>query len=113
MFDRRLKLDKFDYNQTCSQIATMIEGLSGREISKLAVAWQVCTGFADNLLFISLLRLQASAYASHDGLLTEKMVMERVSDAIEQHKRKLEWQAEEERVKRAGLTSKERAYSVI
>ena len=32
---------QFDYSVKCSQIAAIAEGLSGREISKLAVAWQV------------------------------------------------------------------------
>ena len=38
---RRLKVDEFDYDQKCSEIAQIIEGLSGREISKLGVGWQV------------------------------------------------------------------------
>ncbi|CAG2102221.1 unnamed protein product [Medioppia subpectinata] len=93
---RRLKLDKFDYNETCNKIAQLIDGLSGREISKLGVSWQ------------------ASAYASHDGLLTEQMIMERVYDSIEQHKHKLEWQADEERTKRSGpLVPKSTSHAVI
>jgi len=32
---------QFDYNAKCSEIAEQTEGLSGREISKLGVAWQV------------------------------------------------------------------------
>jgi len=32
---------EFDYGAKCSQIAELGEGLSGREISKLGVAWQV------------------------------------------------------------------------
>lgn len=39
----RLKLAEFDYSAKCSEIARMTEGLSGREISKLGVAWQVWT----------------------------------------------------------------------
>jgi len=38
---RRLKVAQFDYVEKCSQIAENTEGLSGREISKLGVAWQV------------------------------------------------------------------------
>lgn len=72
----------FDYGETCSEIAKKLEGLSGREIAKLAVAWQ------------------ASAYASEDGVLTREMMMARVEDAIVQHGRKMQWQADEERVKR-------------
>lgn len=38
---RRLKLAQFDYGKKCSDIAKLTEGMSGREISQLAVAWQV------------------------------------------------------------------------
>ena len=38
---RRLKVAQFDYGAKCSEIAERAEGLSGREISKLGVAWQV------------------------------------------------------------------------
>lgn len=34
-------MDQFDYTKVCSDIAKIAEGLSGREISKLGVAWQV------------------------------------------------------------------------
>lgn len=34
-------MDQFDYNSVCSRIAEMADGLSGREIAKLGVAWQV------------------------------------------------------------------------
>ena len=75
-------MDDFDYNSACSEIATLLDGHSGREISKLAVAWQ------------------ASAYASESGILTKDMMMSKVADSIEQHKRKMDWQADEERLKR-------------
>uniref|UniRef100_A0A8K9Y3W4 AAA+ ATPase domain-containing protein n=1 Tax=Oncorhynchus mykiss TaxID=8022 RepID=A0A8K9Y3W4_ONCMY len=39
----RMKLAQFDYGQKCSNIAIRAEGMSGREISKLGVAWQVST----------------------------------------------------------------------
>lgn len=52
-------------------IAGQVEGMSGREIAKLGVAWQ------------------ASAYASSDGILTEKMIMEKVKDAVQQHRQKV------------------------
>lgn len=68
---RRLKVDQFDYSALCSKMAGMTEGMSGREIAKLGVAWQ------------------AAAYASADGLLTEKMVLDRCLDAIKQHKQKV------------------------
>lgn len=45
--------------------------MSGREISKLGVAWQ------------------AAVYASENGVLTEKMVMERCEAAAVQHKQKV------------------------
>ena len=38
---RRLKVDKFDYGVKCTEIAELTDGLSGREIAKLGVAWQV------------------------------------------------------------------------
>lgn len=42
---KRLKVEQFDYGQKCSEIARRTQGLSGREISKLAVAWQVSGNF--------------------------------------------------------------------
>ncbi|GAU98002.1 hypothetical protein RvY_09207 [Ramazzottius varieornatus] len=75
---KRLKVEQFDYGQKCSEIARRTQGLSGREISKLAVAWQ------------------SSAYASEDGILTEKMVDARVDDVLKQHKQKVTWRAEDE-----------------
>lgn len=38
---RRMKLAQFDYGEKCSEIAKRTGGMSGREISKLGVAWQV------------------------------------------------------------------------
>ncbi|XP_065277321.1 ATPase family AAA domain-containing protein 3A [Emys orbicularis] len=70
---QRLKLAEFDYGAKCSEIAKLTEGMSGREISQLAVAWQ------------------AAAYASEDGVLTEAMIDARVADAVQQHKQKMEW----------------------
>lgn len=35
--------------------------------------------------------LQAAAYASEDGVLTEAMIDARVADAVQQHKQKMEW----------------------
>lgn len=69
----RLKLADFDFSAKCSEIAKEIEGMSGREISKLAVAWQ------------------AIGYASKDGVLTEKMIDDQTVQAIIQHKTKMEW----------------------
>lgn len=52
-------------------MAALCEGMSGREISKLGVSWQ------------------AAVYASEDGLLTEKMVLDRCYSAAQQHKQKV------------------------
>lgn len=52
-------------------MAKLCEGMSGREISKLGVSWQ------------------AAVYASEDGVLTEKMVLDRCYLAIHQHKQKV------------------------
>ena len=41
IFYRRLKVGDFDYGQKCQEIAEKAIGLSGREIAKLGVAWQV------------------------------------------------------------------------
>ncbi|XP_053173335.1 uncharacterized protein LOC128357118 [Scomber japonicus] len=70
---QRLKLAQFDYGLKCSDIAQRAEGMSGREISKLGVAWQ------------------AAAYSSEDGVLTEMMIDARVDDAIKQHAQKMDW----------------------
>lgn len=34
-------MGQFNYSELCSEIAKATEGLSGREIAKLGVAWQV------------------------------------------------------------------------
>ncbi|XP_033642099.1 ATPase family AAA domain-containing protein 3-A-like [Asterias rubens] len=75
---RRLKVGQFDFNEKCTKIAEMTEGLSGREIAKLGVAWQ------------------ASAYASEDGILTSEMVDSRVQDSVAQHQQKVDWHQSEE-----------------
>ncbi|ELT95487.1 hypothetical protein CAPTEDRAFT_220985 [Capitella teleta] len=74
---RRLKVAQFDYSAKCTEIAMKTEGLSGREISKLGVAWQ------------------ATAYASEDGVLTEFMIDERVNDALIGHQKKVIWQQDQ------------------
>lgn len=76
---KRLKVDKFDYSGLCSKMAKMTEGMSGRELSKLGVAWQ------------------AAAYASENGVLTEQMVIDKCLDAVKQHKQKVQWQSEQEK----------------
>lgn len=75
---RRLKVEEMDYGQLCSEVATMTAGMSGREIAKLGVAWQ------------------AGGYASEDGVVSRKMIMEKVEDAVRQHNKKMTWLSEEE-----------------
>ncbi|XP_067826598.1 ATPase family AAA domain containing 3 [Heptranchias perlo] len=82
---QRLKVAQFDYGKKCSELATVTEGMSGREISKLGVSWQ------------------AAAYASEDGILTEAMIDSRVTDAVRQHKQKMEWLKTEGREKTKGI----------
>lgn len=49
------------------------------------------------LLYLPLFSLlQAAAYASDDGILTEKMIDERVQDSIKQHIKKVKWQEEQD-----------------
>ena len=45
------------------------------------------------------LLLQASAYASEDGVLTESIVDERVRDAVNQRRKKNQWETEADRAK--------------
>ncbi|KAI4465584.1 putative atp-ase [Holotrichia oblita] len=92
---RRLKVDQFDYGALCTKMAVITEGMSGREIAKLGVAWQ------------------AAAYASEDGVLTEKMVLERVNDAVRQHKQKVQWQSEQERRESKSIYHSEKEDSYI
>ncbi|KAJ8320477.1 hypothetical protein KUTeg_002064 [Tegillarca granosa] len=75
----RLKVAEFDYSKKCSDIAKITEGLSGREIAKLGVAWQ------------------AAAYASETGVLTEEMIDEKVNDAVKQHQQKVDWQKDHDK----------------
>ncbi|XP_026842338.1 ATPase family AAA domain-containing protein 3A homolog [Drosophila persimilis] len=83
---RRFKLDTFDYGKTCSKMAQLCKGMSGREISKLGVSWQ------------------AAVYASEDGVLSEKMVMDRCYSAVEQHKQKMAWLSDQERADHKSIT---------
>jgi len=75
---RRLKIEEMDYQALCSEIADLTDGMSGREIAKLAVAWQ------------------AGGYASEDGVVSREMIMEKVADSRNQHKQKMAWLSEEE-----------------
>lgn len=53
-------------------------------------------GILINFFFLSF-SSQASAYASEDGTLTEEMIDKKLRDALESHRKKVEWRAEEER----------------
>ncbi|XP_050306943.1 ATPase family AAA domain-containing protein 3A homolog [Anthonomus grandis grandis] len=92
---RRLKVDNFDYGALCSKMAEMTDGMSGREIAKLGVAWQ------------------AAAYASEDGVLTEKMVLDIVQDHVRQHRQKVEWQSEQEKRESKSIYHSEKEDSYI
>lgn len=70
---KRFKVEQWDYGAVCNKMAKMCEGMSGREISKLGVAWQ------------------AAVYASENGVLTEKMVLDRCESAVYQHKQKVQF----------------------
>lgn len=92
---RRLKVDNFDYSALCSKMAEMTDGMSGREIAKLGVAWQ------------------AAAYASEDGVLTEKMVLDIVEDHVRQHRQKVEWQSEQEKRESKSIYHSEKEDSYV
>lgn len=83
---QRMKLAQFDYGKKCSEIAKRTDGMSGREISKLGVAWQ------------------AAAYSSEDGVLTEAMIDARVDDAVKQHLQKMDWLHGDEEAQAKSLT---------
>jgi len=77
---RTLKVEEMDYGALCSEIARggATDGMSGREIAKLGVAWQ------------------AAGYASEDGVLTKAMIMEKVADAVKSHDQKVKWLSDDE-----------------
>ncbi|UJR15904.1 hypothetical protein I4U23_002826 [Adineta vaga] len=76
---RPIKIGGFDFEKKCEELAQHTDGFSGREIAKLLAA------------------CQASAYASEDGTLTEEMIDKKLRDALESHRKKVQWRAEEER----------------
>lgn len=75
---RRLKIEEMDFSQLCSEIAAATEGMSGREIAKLGVAWQ------------------AGGYSSEEGVVTKAMIMEKVAASRVQHTQKMSWLSDEE-----------------
>ncbi|KAL5273249.1 ATAD3A.2 family protein [Megaselia abdita] len=82
----RFKLEQFDYGAVCTKMAKLCEGMSGREISKLGVSWQ------------------AAVYSSENGVLTEKMVLNKCESAFQQHKQKMAWLSEQEKNDHKGVT---------
>ena len=66
-----MKVEVFDYSELCLDLAKRTDGMSGREIAKLGVAWQ------------------ADAYSSESGLLTQEMVLTRANAIIQQHQQKV------------------------
>ncbi|XP_053694411.1 ATPase family AAA domain-containing protein 3A homolog [Sabethes cyaneus] len=83
---KRFKVEQWDYSAVCSKMAQMCEGMSGREISKLGVSWQ------------------AACYASESGVLTEKMVLDRCEAAARQHRQKMAWLSEQEKLDHKSIT---------
>merc|ERR1719369_53956 len=75
---RKLKIEEMDYGELCTEVAMAADGMSGREIAKLGVAWQ------------------AGGYSSEDGVVTRAMIMDKVKDSQEQHKQKMSWLSDEE-----------------
>ncbi|VDK34132.1 unnamed protein product [Taenia asiatica] len=62
-----------DYTAKCKEVAARTEGLSGRELSKIAIAWQT------------------AAFSSKDGTLNEEMMDSIVENAVAANKKKQEW----------------------
>lgn len=61
----------FDYSAACSTVAKITEGMSGREITNLALDWQMTT------------------YASLEGVFTEEIMLQRAKAAVEHKKHKV------------------------
>lgn len=68
---RRLKVADFDYSAACSSVAKITEGMSGREITNLALDWQMTT------------------YASLEGIFSEDIMLNRAKAAVEHKKHKV------------------------
>jgi len=91
---RRLKVAQFDYGAKCSEIAERAEGLSGREISKLGVAWQVMFDqvvniqilervYCYNIALFSLLRIASDSVAALVRCLYESVSYVICSSVVE------------------------------
>jgi len=70
---RKIEVEGLDADTYFKETAARIEGFSGREISKLAIAWQ------------------AAAYGSATSTLTADMMHEIVDSRLEQHMQKQDW----------------------
>lgn len=75
---RRLKVADFDYSAACSSVAKIAEGMSGREITNLALDWQMTT------------------YASLEGMFSEEIMLNRAKAAVEHKKHKVSWRSAHE-----------------
>ncbi|PAA66771.1 hypothetical protein BOX15_Mlig006034g1 [Macrostomum lignano] len=74
--DKRNKITvdpSIDHTAKCREIAAKTAGLSGREISKIAVAWQ------------------AAAYASETGVIDANLLDEKVALSVAAHAKKVQW----------------------
>lgn len=59
----RMKIANFDFSKKCQQIAEVTEGLSGREISKIAIAWQVSfEEIAGEMVFIQVSKMNQNFF---------------------------------------------------
>ena len=58
-----MKIANFDFSKKCQQIAEVTEGLSGREISKIAIAWQVSfEEIAGEMVFIQVSKMDQNFF---------------------------------------------------
>ncbi|XP_071545563.1 ATPase family AAA domain-containing protein 3 [Panulirus ornatus] len=75
---RRLKVADFDYSAACTTVAKITEGMSGREITNLALDWQMTT------------------YASLEGVFSEDIMLHRAEAAVQHKKHKVSWRSAHE-----------------
>lgn len=62
---------EFDYSAACTKVAKLTEGMSGREITNMALDWQMTT------------------YASRDGVFSEEIMLKRAEAAVQHKKHKV------------------------
>lgn len=70
---RKILVEGIDIKLKLQEYAKVTEGLSGREIAKLALGWQT------------------SVYGSNGRKLTEKMMDDGVYKMMQQHRQKIDW----------------------